>query len=121
MDGFNGAYAAIFENFEKNIYNALSEASDRLTKYHTLKIIFPQHTYYPSENLRGFINYCQDYAFSYKVINIADEPINKGEVYINVMQDDLVTLLEKIIESGLIIGEQVGVISYNKMPVKKIL
>ena len=121
VPGFNGDYAAVYENFEKDIYNALCEASDRLAKYHTLKIIFPQHTYYPSEILRGFINYCQDYAFSYKVINIADEPINKGEVYINVMEDDLVTLLEKIIQSGLIIGEQVGVISYNETPVKKLL
>jgi DNA-binding transcriptional regulator YhcF (GntR family) len=116
-----GEYAAVYENFEKNIYDALVEATDRLSKYHTLKIIFPHHTYYPSEILTGFKNYCQDYAFSYKVINIHDEPIGEGEVFINVMEDDLLILLEKVIQSGLVIGEQVGIISYNEIPVKKFI
>jgi DNA-binding LacI/PurR family transcriptional regulator len=116
-----GEYAAVYENFENNIYDALVEATDRLSKYHTLKIIFPQHTYYPLEILTGFKNFCQDYAFSYKVISIHDEPIGEGEVFINVMEDDLLILLEKVIQSGLIIGKQVGIISYNEIPVKKFI
>ena len=116
-----GEYAAVYENFEKNIYDALVEATDRLSKYHTLKIIFPQHTYYPSEILTGFKKYCQDYTFSYKVINIMDEPIGKGEVFINVMEDDLLILLDKVIQSSLVIGEQVGIISYNEIPVKRFI
>lgn len=122
VPGITGEYAAAYENFEKDIYSALCQASEQLSKYHILKIIFPQHTYYPAEILRGFKNYCQDNAFSYKIINnISDEPINRGEVYISVMEDDLVTLIEKIIQSGLIIGEEVGVISYNETPIKKLI
>ncbi len=122
IPGIPGEYAAAYENFEKDIYSALCQATEQLSKYHTLKIIFPQHTYYPAEILRGFKNYCQDNAFTYKIINnINDEPINKSEVYINVMEDDLITLLEKIILSGLIIGKEVGVISYNETPVKKLI
>ncbi len=122
IPGITGEYAAAYENFEKDIYTALCEAADKLSKYHTLKLIFPLHTYYPVEILRGFKNYCQDYAFTYKVVhNIADETVSAGEVYINVMEDDLVALLEKLIPSGLIIGEQVGVISYNETPVKKFI
>lgn len=122
MPGITGEYAAVYENFEKDIYGALMEATDHLLKYHTIKIIFPLHAYYPAEILRGFKNYCQDYAFAYKVVhNITDETIGEGEVYINVMEDGLVALLEKIIQSGLVIGEQVGVISYNETPVKKLI
>jgi DNA-binding transcriptional regulator YhcF (GntR family) len=122
VPGITGEYAAAYENFEKDIYTALCEATDQLSKYHTLKVIFPLHTYYPVEILRGFKNYCQDYAFSYKVVhNIADESVNTGEVYINVMEDDLVLLLEKLIPSGLVIGKQVGVISYNETAVKQFI
>ncbi len=55
------------------------------------------------------------------MININDEPIGEGEVFINVMEDDLLILLEKVIQSGLVIGEKVGIISYNEIPVKKFI
>ena len=117
-----GEYAAAYENFEMDIYNALAGAVDQLSKYHTIKIIFPDNSYYPNEILKGFKNFCQDYAFTHKVISdIADEPINEGEVYINVMEKDLISLIEKILSRNLKVGEQVGIISYNEIPIKKII
>jgi DNA-binding transcriptional regulator YhcF (GntR family) len=117
-----GEYAAAYENFENDIYNALVEAADHLSKYHTIKIIFPAQSYYPPEILKGFKNFCQDYAFAYKIIsNIEDEPILPGEVYINVMEDDLIRLVERILLTNLKIGEQVGIISYNEVAIKKII
>ncbi|MBC7510109.1 MAG: GntR family transcriptional regulator [Ferruginibacter sp.] len=122
LPNVSGEYAAAYENFEKDIYNALSGAAEQLSKYNTIKIIFPAQSYYPPEILKGFKNFCQDFAFGYKVISdIADEPITEGEVYINVMEDDLITLIEKIMLTQLKIGEQVGIISYNEIPIKKII
>ena len=122
VPGVTGGYAAAYENFEKDVYTALVEATDQLSKYHTLKIIFPSYSYYPVEIVRGFKNYCQDYAFSYKIINnIREEQVNIGEVYLNVMEDELVVVLEKLVASGLVIGTEVGVISYNETPVKKFI
>lgn len=117
-----GEYAAAYENFENDIYTALSGATEQLSKYHTIKIIFPEQSYYPPEILKGFKNFCQDFAFAYKVISdITDEPIKEGEVYINVMEDDLIALIERILSTNLKIGEQVGIISYNEIPIKKII
>ena len=122
IPGITGEYAAAYENFEKDIYNAMVQATDQLSKYHTLKIIFPSYSYYPVEILKGFKNYCQDYAFSYKVVHdIKNEPVEKGEVYINVMEDELVVVLDKLISSGFNIGSEVGVISYNETPIKKFI
>jgi DNA-binding transcriptional regulator YhcF (GntR family) len=122
LPNVTGDYAAAYENFENDIYNSLTEAVDRLSKYHTLKIIFPDHSYYPPEILKGFKNFCQDNAFAYKVIsNITDEKIEEGEVYINVMEDDLIALIERIMLTQLKIGEQVGIISYNEIPIKKVI
>ena len=122
ITGVEGEYAAVFENFEHDIYSALKKALPQLSKYHTLKIIFPSYTYFPQEIVNGFINFCQEFAFNYKVVHkIAAEPVNEGEVYINLMEDDLVVLIEKIINANLKVGEQVGVISYNETPLKKII
>lgn len=117
-----GEYAAVYENFEVDIYKALTEAVDQLSKYQTLKIIFPNNSYYPPEILKGFKNFCQDNAFSYKIISdIIDEPISAGEVYINVMEKDLISLTEKVLSLNLKVGEEVGIISYNEIPLKKII
>lgn len=122
VSGITGSYAAAFENFEKDIYAALEEATEQLSKYHTLKIVFPSYTYYPDEILKGFKKFCQDFTFSYKVVNnMKDEIVQNGEVYINVLEDELVVVLEKIVASGLVIGKEVGVISYNETPVKRFI
>jgi DNA-binding transcriptional regulator YhcF (GntR family) len=122
IPGIAGEYAAVYQNFEKDIFSALERARESLSKYHTIKIIFPRHTYHPVEILKGCSRFCQEYAFSYKVVrSIADEAIGEGEVFINLMEEDLVTLIERIISLKLELGRQVGVISYNETPLKKII
>jgi len=122
LPGVEGQYAAVYENFEKDIYQALEQARNQLSKYHTLKIIFPDKSYFPNEIIKGFNRFCQQYAFSHKIVNdISTEPIQEGEVFINLMEADLVTLIERIISLKLTVGKQVGVISYNETPLKKVI
>ncbi|MEO8413643.1 MAG: hypothetical protein ABI472_08280 [Ginsengibacter sp.] len=43
---------------------------------------------------------CKQYAFKYKEIADIDKAsINEGEVYMSLMENDLVTLIQKIIET----------------------
>jgi len=122
VPGVTGDFGAVYENFEKDIFHALELALPQLSKYNTLKIIFPEYTYFPNEILKGFFSFCIQYAFTYKVVhNIQTEPINKGEVFINLMENDLVILIERILSTKLKIGEDIGVISYNETPLKKII
>lgn len=122
LTGVEGSYGAIYEDFEKDIYNALSEAIKKLKKYRKLKIIFPEYTYHPRAILNGFYRFCKDYSFEYEVIK---KPqlinISKDTVYISLMEDDLVTLIKKILETKLEVGKQVGIISYNETPIKQII
>jgi DNA-binding transcriptional regulator YhcF (GntR family) len=122
LPGVTGNYGAVYENFEEDIYNALVQANEKLSKYNTIKIIFPEYTYHPKEILEGFCRYCQQYAFNYKVVqNIEEEPIQKGEVYINLMENDLVIVIERILAAGLKVGKDIGVISYNETALKRII
>jgi DNA-binding transcriptional regulator YhcF (GntR family) len=122
IPGIRGKHGAVYENFEKDIFNALQQALPRLSNYHSLKIIFPAYTYFPDEILKGFQQFCQQYAFHYKVVpRISEEPIQAGEVYINLMEDDLVVLLDKIQATSLVVGKDVGIISYNETPWKRFI
>ncbi|HEY0680268.1 MAG TPA: GntR family transcriptional regulator [Chitinophagaceae bacterium] len=122
IPGVYGNFGAVYENFEKDIYQALQQALPQLQKYHSIKIIFPENSYYPEEILKGFTSFCQEYTFNFKIVHdINEEPIKKGEVYINLMDQDLVTLIQRIIEAKLNVGKEVGVISYNETPLKQII
>lgn len=122
ITGIKKEYAAVYENFETDIFNALTETLPQLQKYHTLKIVFPANNYFPDEILKGFYSFCKEYAFDYKLINnIADEAIKERDVYINLMEDDLVVLLGKIKNTRLVVGKDVGIISYNETPWKQFI
>lgn len=122
VDGVEGEYGAIFENFEKDIYNALTQALVPLRKYRNINIIFPEGSYYPKEIVTGLKTFCLHHGFQCTVIDrIADHTLEKGAVYISVMEDDLVTLIQKTIDNQLSVGKDIGVISYNETPLKKLI
>lgn len=122
LDNIQGDYGAIYEDFEKNIYDTLLKAIEQLKKYDKLKIIFPEYTYHPNSILKGFSRFCQDYAFDYEIINnIQTIQIENSSVYISLMEDDLVALIKKVLESHLEGGKEVGIISYNETPIKQII
>ncbi len=122
LPGVTGKFAAVYENFENDIYSALEQALDLLNKYTTIKIIFPEYTYHPKEIIQGFNRFCVDHAFNGKVVrDVIIEPIAEGEVFISLMENDMITLIERVLSLGLEVGKQVGIISYNETPIKKII
>ena len=120
--GITRSFGAVYENFEKDIFNALEQALPKLNKYKTIKIICPSYTYFPEEILQGFFSFCRKHDYNYRVVNsIADETIREGEAYINLMEDDLAVLLDKIQQTQLKAGTDVGIISYNETPLKRFI
>ncbi|AWW00317.1 GntR family transcriptional regulator [Arcticibacterium luteifluviistationis] len=122
LDGITGKFAAVYQPFEDDIFGALGEAWETLKKYNRMVLIFPENSYYPKDIMQGFINFCNSYEFNYKIINdIRKSKIRPGELYLNVMEDDLVKLLDMIPASGLKVGQDIGIISYNETPLKKFI
>jgi DNA-binding transcriptional regulator YhcF (GntR family) len=122
IEGINREYAAVYENFEQDIYEALKKALPELEKYQTMKIVFPSYTYFPDEIVKGFKSFCREFAFNYKVVHkVSEEEVKAGEVYINLMEDDLVVLLGKITQTQLKVGKDIGIISYNETPWKQFI
>ncbi|TDQ80157.1 GntR family transcriptional regulator [Sphingobacterium yanglingense] len=117
-----GEYPAVFENYEADIYSALEKALPELSKYHSLKLIFPDHSDYPKAIIKGFYKFCQQYAFDHLLVSeLEKEKIENGTCYINLEEADLVKLLDKVIQTKQSIGKEVGIISYNETPLKKFI
>jgi DNA-binding transcriptional regulator YhcF (GntR family) len=122
IPGFFEDYACVYQDFQKDIYLALSKALLYIKKYKTLKIIFPPNSYHPHEILIGLKLFCQQNNFNYIILSdLTHEVMHIGDLYINLMESDLVTLIKKAKLSNLKIGTDVGIISYNETPLKEVL
>ncbi|MFD1768657.1 GntR family transcriptional regulator [Sphingobacterium suaedae] len=122
VDGLEGNFPVVCENYEKDIYEALESIKEPLSKYNALKLVFPDNSDYPKAIIKGFYKFCQEYAFEHILVdNLRREGIKRGTCYINLAEDDLVYLLDKVRAKGLEVGQDVGVISYNETPLKKFI
>ena len=122
LDSVTGKYGSVYEDFKRDIYTALETALVPLSRYDTLKLIFPEKSYYPKDIVQGFNSFCLQYAFDREVISCLNEhEITRGEVYICLTEESLIQLLEKVESKGLKVGKDVGVISYNESPMKRII
>jgi DNA-binding transcriptional regulator YhcF (GntR family) len=114
--------AAVFQNFEKDIKNALLSLKDSLTKYKELVMVFPEKSYHPKEIKKGFLNFCKETGFQNKIIEeILPEAVNTGEAYLVLEEKDLVQLLKQTKANNYKPGHEIGIISYNEDPLKELL
>lgn len=122
LEGLSNKVSCIYQDFEKDIYSALVELNPSLRKYHQIKLLLRKRTYHPMEIKKGFIKFCGQYAYEFEVIEaIENSEIEKGTVYINLKEDDLVILIKKIKETKFVLGKDIGIISYNETPLKEVL
>ncbi|MBC7525678.1 MAG: GntR family transcriptional regulator [Flavobacterium sp.] len=114
-------YPSIHQNFKKNIYDSLATGKTLLEKYSKLILIFPGFRE-PLGMVEGFKIFCSDLNFENQIIESFDgNLILKGEVYIIPNDKDLVNVIEQAQRQNLIIGTDVGIISYNDKPLKKVV
>lgn len=122
LDGLSDKVSCIYQDFENDIYSALVELNPKLRKYRQIKLLLRQKTYHPLEIKKGFIKFCGQYAYEFGFVEeIESSEIEKETVYINLKENDLVTLIKKIKQSEFELGKDVGIISYNENPLKEIL
>ncbi|HEY8512384.1 MAG TPA: GntR family transcriptional regulator [Cyclobacteriaceae bacterium] len=120
VPGLPDGYAAVYENFESDIYNALTGMLDRVRCYERLKVVFPDNSYYPPEIIRGIRKFATEHGFGLMVVPSLDNTsVNRGDLVITVRDKDLMTLVEYVMNSNLKPGADIGIISYNESPCKK--
>ncbi|AXE19766.1 GntR family transcriptional regulator [Runella rosea] len=113
---------SIYQRFDKDIFEALENATDLLSKYQRMVLIFPSDGNYPLEIVRGFRNFCINYHKEFEVRENSDESvIETGTAYIAVEENDLAELIKKARHGQLTLGNDIGVISFNETALKELL
>ncbi len=122
VKGIEGKYAAVYQNFEENIYDALHQLRSKISKYDKVNLIFPYDTYQPRDIIWGFQRFCVDAGIAHEVISdIETHELARREVYITLMEEDLVHLIKKTKLLDFKPIRDIGIISYNENPIKEIL
>lgn len=114
-------YSAIYQNFENDIFNSLNDAMFLLKKYDKIVLLFPEKKQ-PQGMLRGFQKFRKTTNFPDEVINTLEGRIlKKGEVYLVLDDRNLIVIIKKIKDQKLILGKDIGIISYNDTLLKEIV
>ena len=111
---------SIYQNFDKDIFGALENGNDLLSKYNRLVLVFPSDGNYPTEIVRGFRNFCINYHKDFAIKDTCIEEILKaGTAYIVVEENDLAELVKKVRLTGYGLGKEIGIISFNETTLKE--
>lgn len=122
MEGIDGDYGCVFEDFELDIHQALYTGLNKIKHYNKLVLVFPTDNYYCAGIPQGFKNFCDAEGFDYEIIErVGPREISEGELYIVIEEVDLVELIKKANTLNLKLGEDIGTITYNDTPFKEIL
>jgi DNA-binding transcriptional regulator YhcF (GntR family) len=117
-----GTIAGVYQDFEKDIFLALVQLNSLSKKYNTIKLVFPKNNCLPNEIKIGFLNFCNTYGYESSIIENTDhEKMKKHTIYINLEEEDLVSLIKQIKSNDFVIGKDIGIISYNDTPLKEVL
>lgn len=122
VEGLQGEHSSSYQNFAKDIYEGLKSVADRLQKYQHLKLIFPAYSHQAREIINGFQNFCLESGYKGKLVpDMAKDRMEKGDVYISLLEEDLVAVVQRIKSSAFKVGRDIGLISYNDSPLKSVL
>jgi len=122
VKGHENEFPGIYQDFAKDIFEALESGKSLLRKYSRLILVFPRGDHYPVEIMDGFKRFCFFHDFNNMIVDgIDDEPLYEGDSFIVLAETDLANIIKKSREQCLKLGKDVGIISYNDTPLKEIL
>lgn len=120
-DELKGHFPAVFQNFEDDVYNALMSGVEKFKRYKKLIMVYPGGKE-PEGQYKGFLRFCKETKIEYELVqDIQYRKLNKGEVFIAISDDHLVKLIKESKASGLKLGQDIGLISYNDTSLKEVV
>jgi DNA-binding LacI/PurR family transcriptional regulator len=116
-------YPSVCQYFEDDIYEALKQGLKKLKKYEKIVLVTGDVTKYNTlYTEKGFLSFCKEFGFKNELlVHVEERTPKKSELYIAIEDIDLVQLVKKANELGLRIGKDIGIISYNEIPIKEVV
>ena len=114
-------YPVVYQDFDTDVYDALIDGTDLLQKYNKLIMIFPGGKE-PEGRMLGFQRFCSEKDFKSEIIrNVTNKEMKTGEAYFVPSDRNLVRLVKMASEKNLILGKDVGIVSFNDTVLKEVV
>lgn len=114
-------YPVVYQDFEQDVYDALIDGLDLLQKYTKLIMIFPGGKE-PEGRMLGFQRFCNEKGFKSEIIrNVTNKEMKAGEAYFVPSDRNLVRLVKMATEKNLVLGKDVGIVSFNDTVLKEVV
>ncbi len=114
-------YPVIYQDFENDLYDALSEGIKKIKNYNKVVLVNPGGKE-PEEREVGFKRFCVENNFAYTITKTLQSiEVEKGVVYIVISDRDLVQLVKIANEKNLQLGKNIGIISLNDTMLKEVV
>lgn len=120
-----GNFGSAYQDFDRDIYGALSQCLDILKKYRKLNVVFAKGSLYAHFIAPGVQKFCAENKIDFEIhYKFSPDIIKANEVYLVLssrFEVELIELVRHAKARKLRIGKNIGVISYNESPVNEII
>ncbi|GGF69081.1 GntR family transcriptional regulator [Wenyingzhuangia marina] len=119
----DGDIIEIYQDFENDVYNALLNGKDKIINHKKMIVRIPENEQFSYQHkiYRGCKKFCIEHNMDYEVSSTDNLNLQKGELQFIIDDDDLVNVIDAINDNKLKIGKDIGVLSYNETPLKRLL
>lgn len=119
-----GKYAAVYQNFEEDIYHGLKTQLESIAKYK--RFVFSSSEspfqFVPEGCQKGFRRFCNELGISFELVRKLDlTKIQPSTIYMLYSDMELINLIKEIESRNWLSGNDIGIISYDETPMKEIL
>jgi len=116
------SYSYVCQNFEKDIYDIITQNKHIFQKYNRMILLTQHHKSHFQEIIKGFRLASKQLNIPCNIIfKSTNFQLQKGDVYIVVEDINLVNIVYSSEPLNLVLGSDIGIISYNETPLKQIV
>lgn len=125
VDNLNGNFGCVYQDFENDVYDGLSQGLTEIKKFNKLNILSTKGSLYAQYIKKGIERFCKEYQIDYKIhTKLSSDIIAKQEIYLILngqLDTELIELVKIAQTKNCEIGKDIGLISYNESPINEII
>ena len=114
--------SSVVQHFREDVYNVLSSEKERLSKYKRIILLAEDEKNMSAEIFKGIKAFGRHARLPVSIApKVSEAMLRKGTLFITLTDELLIDCIESLQEAGLRLGRDIGIISYNESPLKRIL
>jgi len=124
VPALTGKYAAVYQDFEADIYHGLTSQVNTIRKYRRFVFSCSESAFQfiPEGCIKGFKRFCDEVKIPFEIVRKLDlSNVQPGSIYLLYSDMELISLIKEVESWNWMPGKDVGIISYDETPMKEIL